>query len=605
MGPYLQCSVLGVFFPVLLMLLSTYQTRYTVDMDAVSEVKSRLSIEDIVSEYVELKRSGRNFKGLSPFTHEKTASFMVSPEKQIWHDFSSGKGGNVFSFVMEVEGMTFREALEHLARKAGVDLTQYDSRPRPRADDTKRLYDMHSIAAQYYQRELTKAEEALQYVRNKRGFDKQTILDFKIGYAPRTANSLVRLLIGRGYTQADIKKAGLGTMRRTGFSDMFVDRLMIPLADAQGRIVAFTARLLSENPDAPKYLNTPATPIYDKSRLVFGLHLAKETIHKEKFVVVVEGNLDVIASYQAGVKNVVAVSGTALTQYHFKTLQRFTPDIRLCFDQDAAGQSAAERSIVTAQQLGIEASIVTIKGAKDPDELIKNDKKLWVSAIQNQTYMIDWLFQKLKSEQDLQTAQGKRHFTDEAAKVIARATDPVEREHYIKLLSEEAATSISSIMSKLQQQVGQKKPKKQIKRTAEVETEDTRESRLKQQHFLALLYGLRADESVKQFFDLPTTVFEQEALRIYEILKTGVELKDSDDYGKMVVLLFEETYQNKDSAELLYQLQSLAHRLVRLYAKQKRQDISKQLDSAEELSEEEQHHLLSEVKALDELLSRF
>jgi DNA primase len=574
-------------------------------MDAVSEVKSRLSIEDIVSEYVELKRSGRNFKGLSPFTNEKTASFMVSPEKQIWHDFSSGKGGNIFSFIMEVEGMTFREALEHLARKAGVDLSQYDSRPRPRTDDTKLLYDMHMIATQYYQRELTKAREALQYVRNKRGFDKQTILDFKIGYAPKSGSSLVRLLISKGFTQADIKKAGLGTMRRSGFSDMFVDRLMIPLADAQGRIVAFTARLLSDNPDAPKYLNTPATPIYDKSRLVFGLHLAKETIHKEKFVVVVEGNLDVIASSQAGVKNVVAVSGTALTQYHFKTLRRFTPDIRLCFDQDAAGQAAAERSIVTAQQLGIEASIVTISGAKDPDELIKKDKSLWVEAIQLQSYMIDWLLEKLKQQQDLQTAQGKRHFTDEAATVIARITDPVEREHYIKQLSEETTTSIDSIMSKLEQLDGLKKPKKQIKKTVALESETLRESRLKQQHFLALLYGLRSHKLARRFFDLPDSLLDQEANKIYQYLKTDVELKDSDDYGKMVVLLFEETYQNKDSAELLYQLQSLAHRLVRQYAKQKRQDISKQLDSAEELSEKKQHRLLSEVKTLDELLSRF
>ena len=292
-------------------------------MDAKEEVKTRLSIEDVISEYVPLKRAGRNWKGLSPFTSEKTASFVVSPEKQIWKDFSSGKGGSMFDFVMEVEGVDFKGALELLARKAGIDLEQYRSSPRQNGPDKERLYQLLDASAKFYQVQFSKHQKALEYVFKKRQFTKETALIWRLGYAPNTGSALRNFAISKGFSEAEIKQAGLSAQGYGGKSqDMFRGRLMIPLQDAQGRVIGFTARLLEGNDDSqgPKYINTPQTVLYDKSRHIYGLHLAKEAIRKSKFVVIVEGNLDVISSHQAGVAQVVATAGTALTEPNLKAL---------------------------------------------------------------------------------------------------------------------------------------------------------------------------------------------------------------------------------------------------------------------------------------------
>ena len=381
-------------------------------MDAVEDIKSRLSIEDVVGEYVELKRAGRNFKGLSPFSNEKTASFMVSPEKQIWHDFSSGKGGNIFSFVMEMEGLDFKGALELLARKAGIDLSLYRvGNTKSNSDLKNRLYDVLEAATKFYQVQFSKNQTALEYIFKKRKFTKTTVLDFRIGYAPNSSSGLVTFLSAKGFTKEEIKKAGLATDRYGQFQDMFRGRIMIPLADGQGRIVGFTARLLADNPNAPKYINTPATLLYDKGRHVYGLHLAKEAIRKANFVVVVEGNLDVISSHQAGVLNVVATAGTAMTKMHLKELSKFADDIRLCFDQDNAGINAAERAIELAGDLNSNLSILTVTEGKDPDELIQTNVKQWQEVVDRPKYAVDWLIERYQLLYDIQSAQGKKQFT--------------------------------------------------------------------------------------------------------------------------------------------------------------------------------------------------
>ncbi|MFZ2166711.1 MAG: DNA primase, partial [Propionibacteriaceae bacterium] len=318
-------------------------------MDAKEDIRAKLAIEDVIGEYVQLKRAGRNWKGLSPFTAERSPSFVVSPDKQIWHDFSSGRGGDIFGFVMEMEGLDFRQALELLARRAGVDLEQYKqmgSGRGPSARSKERLYSALELAAKFYQAHLTKNQAALEYVLGKRAFTKQTVLTWQLGYSPNNGTALVDFLRSKGYKDAELKLAGLTSQNyRGGLQDMFRGRLQIPLCDATGRVVGFTARLLADDPKAPKYINTPSTPLYDKSRHVYGLHLAKEAIRKQGFVIMAEGNLDVISSHQAGVSQVVATAGTALTEDHLKTLKRLTGDIRLCFDADKAGLAATERAI--------------------------------------------------------------------------------------------------------------------------------------------------------------------------------------------------------------------------------------------------------------------
>ena len=571
-------------------------------MDAVQDIKDKLSIEDVVAEYVQLKRAGRNFKGLSPFANEKTPSFVVSPEKQIWHDFSSGKGGDVFGFIMEVEGLDFKATLEHLARKAGVDLAQYRTTKTSTQDSTQQKERLHralELAATFYQRALTQNTQALEYVRNKRQFSKQTIIDFRLGYSPTGGKDLVMYLVNKSFTIDELKKTGLVASRGQDVFDMFRGRLMIPLCDQQGAVVGFTARQLTPDDNSPKYINTPATVLYDKGRQAYALHMAKEYIRKLGFVVIVEGNLDVIASHQAGVKNVVATAGTAMTQQHLKALKRFTGDIRLCFDGDSAGQNAAERAIDLANDAGVTLQMITIKGAKDPDELILKDPELWQAAINSPQYVVDWLIDRYSSQLDIQSAIGKRQLTDAVLKIIARLQDPVEQDHYVRLLAHKIGVSSDALVQKLH---STKAPAaKRLKQTHVVTDENSMQERIKlEQHLMAIVYGHKNLRAI--LAGLPEDIFIQEsAKQLQKILLQDeqnapkqADLNKIDDYVKMLVLLSEELYQKSDEAELHYQLERLLARLVIEYVKNKKYDLLKDIHTDEVA-------VLEKLKQLDEL----
>jgi DNA primase len=430
-------------------------------MEAKEEIRSRLNIEDVIGEYVHLKRAGRNYKGLSPFSNEKTPSFMVSPDKHIWHDFSSNKGGDVFAFVMEVEGIDFRATLELLARKAGVDLSQFDSKVNKGLSQKKeRLYLALDLAAKFYQQSMVRTPKAVEYVFKKRGLSKDVVQQFRIGYSPLN-DELLRALQKRGYAEQDIRDAGLAVTRRGRASDMFRGRMMVPLADRNGRIVGFTARLIDDQPNAPKYINTPQTILYDKGRQVFGLHLAKEGIRRTGYVVIVEGNLDVVSSHQAGIAQVVAAAGTALTEDHLRSLSRLTNDIRLSFDRDKAGIAATERAIGIASKLGLHLSIITTPdGYKDPDEVIQADPKLWLDVIEKPQDAVEWLLDDYATRYDLNTAEGKRIATTKALELLSQIQDPVEQEHYMKLVAARTDTSLGALTSKLQRLHQSEAPKK-------------------------------------------------------------------------------------------------------------------------------------------------
>ena len=421
-------------------------------MEAKEEIRSRLNIEDVIGEYVQLKRAGRNFKGLSPFSQEKSPSFMVSPDKHIWHDFSSGRGGDVFTFVMEMEGVDFKEAMQLLARKAGVDLTQFQKGDNGIAKKKERLFKAVDSAANFYQAVFVRSKIAIDYFK-KRGLNKQVITDFKLGYSP-TQNELLHAMLKRGFTEYELRDAGLVVTRRSGPSDMFRGRMMVCLADPQGRPIGFTARIIADDPNAPKYINTPQTLLYDKSRHVFGLHLAKDAIRKADFAVIVEGNMDVIASHQAGVKNVVATAGTALTEHHLRTLSRFTQDVRLAFDADKAGINATERGIAIASNLGVNLGIVVIPpetGAKDADELIQKDVALWQAAIEQPKDAVEWLLDVYATRFDLTSAAGKRKATDQALEVVKSIQDPVLLEHYLHKIADRIGASVKALSTKLGQ----------------------------------------------------------------------------------------------------------------------------------------------------------
>lgn len=578
-------------------------------MDAVEDIKNKLSIEDVISQYIELKRAGRNFKGLSPFNSEKTPSFMVSPEKQIWHDFSSGKGGNVFSFVMEMEGTDFKGALDLLARQAGIDLSQYQrGTTGTRSKQKEQLSSALDLAAKFYQAHLKKNLQALQYVFKTRSINKQTALDFRLGYAPESGDSLTKFLLGKGYKLADLKLAGLSTQRFKEPGDMFRGRLMIPLMDPFGKVIGFTARLLKDNIDSPKYINTPQTALYDKSRHVFGLHLAKEAIRKSGYAVVTEGNLDVIASHQAGVKQVVATAGTAVTAHHLKSLGRLTHDIRLAFDQDKAGLTAAERSIPLAAQADISLGIITIKDAKDPDELIKKDKSSWQKVIQKPTYAVDWLIDHYKKDLDIGSAQGKRQYTDLLIKVVGGLTDSVERDHYIIKISELIEVSPDALRSKLSQKHTAKVSPR--KRVSPQEIDKTQAEYLKlQNHLLAL--ALLSPKLRSYLEPLTTEMFsnkDAQKMLIWmqnfpeaEVTKLHIDSEQTEaDYVKMLVLLYEELYQDLEILELRYEASRLQVRLIEQYVNMQKTKLAQLMRESDET---ETQNLLKKAKELDVLLN--
>ncbi|MDX1766376.1 MAG: DNA primase, partial [Candidatus Saccharimonadales bacterium] len=436
-------------------------------MEAKEEIRSRLSVEDVVSGYLELKRSGRNFKALSPFTNEKTASFMVSPEKQIWHDFSSGKGGDIFSFVMEMEGVDFVEAMQILARKAGVDLSQYGRGDGQTAKRKKQIIDMTTLAAQYYHSAMSKSATAKDYLVKRRGLNRGTITDFKLGYSPESGTALLGYLQKKGYKPTDIQKAGLAVKRGARTVDMFRGRLMVPLADGQGQLIGFTARLLQDQPNAPKYINTPQTLIYDKSRHVFGLHHAKQAIREADEAIVAEGQFDVISAHQAGSKNVVAAAGTALTVFHLKQLCRLSENAKLAFDQDEAGIKATIRAVAMAQEAEINLSIISMPQGSDPDELIRKSKSAWQKVVKDARYIMDWLIDYYRHALDLKTARGKKLFADNIVQIIARLSDPVEQDHYLQMVANEAGVSIEAVRNKLKSTKQTKTPAK--KSTAKAE----------------------------------------------------------------------------------------------------------------------------------------
>jgi DNA primase len=583
-------------------------------MDAVDEVKNRLSIEDVIGEYVQLKRAGRNWRGLSPWTNEKTPSLMVSPEKQIWHDFSSGKGGNMFSFVMEVEGLDFKGALELLARKAGIDIEQYRSAgPQRGGPNKERLHELLELSAKFYQAHFARNRVALEYVLNKRRFTKATALEWRIGYAPNNGSALIDYAKKQGFTENEIKQAGLSARNyRGGIQDMFRGRLMIPLQDPQGRMIGFTARLLDDDPNAPKYINTPQTVLYDKSRHVYGLHLAKETIRKEKFAVLAEGNLDVIASHQAGVRQVVATAGTALTEAHLKTLGRFTGDIRLAFDADKAGVAATERAIPIASKVKVSLSVIDIPSGKDPDELIRQDPKLWQAAITKHRYALDWLMDRYERELDLDSAQGKREFTDILLPVVRSLADDVERDHYLGAIAKATDTTRDALDQKFRKTGADTSQarRRTIKNVGEKPNITAVNNQRTQDNFLSLML---MRPTLREFLDLltPDMLYTDDARELLEFLKTHpdfdgkqdiTELKKLADYVKIETLLYEENYQQLELNVLYEAAAHLQAQLITKFANNRKSKLVEAQRTA--TNEAEQRALAQQVNENNALLNK-
>lgn len=551
--------------------------------DAKEEIRARLNLEDLVSEYVDLKRTGRSLKGLSPWTNERTPSFVVSPDKQIWHDFSSGKGGDIFGFIMEVEGLSFRESLEFLARKTGVELKNYDSKKSAEnAKIKKRLYDISSSAANFFQHCLVRDIKALEYVFKNRKISKEIVAEFKIGYAPAGRQVLVDYLLNKGYSKKEINMAGL--LNRFG-GDIFNDRMMIPLQDQNGETIGFTGRALKDEPNSPKYLNSPQTMLYDKSRHIFGLSQAKQSIRKNNYTVVVEGNMDVISSHQVGVKNVVATAGTAMTTDHLKAISRYSSDIRLCFDADVAGVNATERAIILAQSVGVDISIITLNqsqgAAKDPDELIQKSVDLWQKSIDNPLPAVDWVLGQYANKNDLSTAIGKRNFSTAGLKLVQNLSDPVEKEHYLDEISNKIGSSRQALLAKFIDEKPAPRPKKQAKIDKSAPNNFANEFGYEDDLLALALIFADSSQYIKNLDQ--NSLNSDEKNQILRVLQQNQreELKKNENYVKILLLKADERYDGWKNKEVINEIKRLVQKVKIQNITKQKEDLQDQLKDAE------------------------
>src|SRR3989344_4137557 len=413
-------------------------------MDQKDEVKSKVDIVELVSSYIPLKKAGRNFSGLCPFHSEKTPSFMVSAERQVFKCFGCGEFGDVFTFLEKIEGWDFRDALEELAKRVGVKLKKFA--PTGQTQVKEKLIEINKLTARFYSHLLTKhpiGEPARKYL-NKRGIKPPMWEKFSLGFAPDSWDKTVEFLKSRKVRVEDIAQAGLIIDGKRGFYDRFRGRIMFPLKDSRGTVLGFAGRVIetsdkghvtSDTRQEAKYINSPETPIFNKGSLLFGLDAARSAIREKNEAVLVEGEFDVLSAHASGIANVVASKGTALTDKQVATISHICENVALCLDADIAGDAASRRGIELLDFVGLNIKVVNLGKFKDPDEYVRADAAGFMKAISIASNIYDYLIDSATARFDPATPSGKKAIGREILPRLAKITDDLVRAHYIEKLS--------------------------------------------------------------------------------------------------------------------------------------------------------------------------
>jgi len=484
-------------------------------MDQIELVRSKTDIVELISSHISLKKAGRNFKAPCPFHSEKTPSFIVSPERQIFKCFGCQEGGNVFSFLMKYENMDFGEALRFLADRAGVKLKSL--RPSKSYQEKEKLLAINHLASEFYHYILTKhkvGKKGLDYLLG-RGINKSSIKTFKLGYAPESWENLQNYLVRKkGYRRPDLEKAGLIIKRQSypssinhrssSYYDRFRGRIIFPLFDHRGNTVGFSGRTLKKDLKGAKYINTPETILYHKSDLFYGLNVTKKAIKEKKRAVVVEGELDLISSCQAGVKNVVAIKGSALTANQVDLIKRFTENIALALDEDAAGDAAARRGIEIADEEGLNIRVIQLQYGKDPDECARHSAKLWRESVKKAIPVYDFYFKSAVSRFGKKGAESKKKISEELLPILVKITNEVIKAHYVKKLAGVLMVSEEAILKEIERWGRKKGIERGRKRTEPhfakaSRGQKTRRGRLEE---LLLAYVLQQEKNSNKWLEM-------------------------------------------------------------------------------------------------------
>ena len=539
--------------------------------ELIDEIRNRNDIVDVISQYVTLKRSGRNFFGLCPFHKEKTPSFSVSPDKQIFHCFGCGAGGNVIHFISKIENVDFKESLEILAEKAGITLPTLENSVDSKKQFLKeKVYEINKEAALYYHETLYKeiSKPAQEYVK-KRKLDNKTLKDYTIGYAPINSN-LYKILKSKGYTDEEILASDLINKVGNNFIDRFKNRLIFPIQDVRGRYIAFGGRVLDNS--LPKYINSPENLVYSKARNLYGLNIAKKT--KLEKLIIVEGYMDVVSLHQRGIENVVASCGTALTEQQGRLLRKYAEKIIISYDSDGAGQAATLRGLEILSNLGCDIRILQMEGAKDPDEyVIKYGNGRFQSLVDNAISLVEFKVKVLKKDLDLNNVNDKIKFLNQIAKLLSTVDNRMEQEVYIDKISREYDISKEAIYAEINKlnyskNQGKKSLESSYRRNVVRKTESLPESLVKRENMIIgiLLSGkTKVYEQIKHILQPEDFKKEENRLilkKLYEEFEKGnsninniLELfNDNEEIISILTAIMADDYEIKDDEKAIQDL---------------------------------------------------
>jgi DNA primase len=552
----------------------------------IEEIKSRLDIVEVVSQYIKLQKSGANYKAPCPFHSEKKGSFFVSTTKQIWHCFGCQKGGDIFGFVKEIEGVEFGDALRILANRAGVELKKQTPEAAQLKTERERLYEACELAAKFYEKQLESSKaglEAKHYLLS-RGLSEQSIKEWRVGYAPDSWHGLGNFLTSSGYQNGEIEKAGLGIRSESGsVHDRFRGRIMFPIFDLNSQVVGFGGRIMqAKSPDEAKYINTPGTLLYDKSRILYGLDKARVEIKKKNACILVEGYTDVIMSVQSGIANVVSSSGTALTLFQLKIMKRYTDNLILGYDMDLAGDTANKRGIDLAVNEGFGVRVVRPPyEGKDPADVIQDNPEEWKKAVESTKSIMEYYFENALAGNDTSTPEGKKNIMKTLLPSIKKFDNQVEQSYWLKILAHEIDAREEDLRQELKKTrnveidtgfdpVPEKFPKK-----TKIE--------LLEERLLVLI--LKYANNIETVDTGRLALFSPHALQIISALKEGPDgldermPDDAKEYYNVLCLRAEiETVEEKEAAG---EIRFLLKEAEKMKLKAELETISKKIKRAE------------------------
>ena len=545
-------------------------------MNDVQKIKEQVDIVSIISQYLELKQSGTNLRGLCPFHNEKSPSFMVNTNLQIFKCFGCGKGGDVFSFIQEIERLDFNDALNLIAEKTGIQLNQY------KKDDFKenkknRILEVNSITAKFYNYILKshqKGKDGRTYAL-KRGIDSFLIENFLFGYAPKGKTNLLNFLVKKGFQKKELVEFGLAIERDGEIIDKFRERLLQPIRNIKGDILGFSGRYTGTFKDAPKYVNSPETLLFKKSDILYGIYEGKESIRRKKQALLVEGNLDVVSAHKIGIENIIAPLGTAFTENHAKLLKRFVDEAILAFDTDNAGLNATIKAIAILEKYNISHKILDLSKFKDIDEFVNTNPNELLENIKNPKNSIDYIIKIFTNNIDMGSVEGKQNFLTRMIPIIKSITDPIQLNQSkkdVSLITELSPAKIEQILNKNQtiNKFNNSDLQTEIKTLTNQPSQDHM-----YMHYIALLI-----ECFRKKIDIPDEIIKISFINgdLGELINIVIENKG--EFHKDKLLNYKENIKNlveevslMDTAEILEPRDELISIWKRLYKEKIKQDI--------------------------------